>query len=239
LSLQRAVASFNPADCGTPETDWQSLLDSAPSLALPSCPILIVSPHPDDEVLGAGGLIHCAALAGHAVTVLSVTDGEQAYPDWQGLARIRRRELSDALSVLAPSGVSHECLGFPDGELDRERTALFDAIDRRLSPAALLVAPYERDGHPDHEATAEVCCAIAKLRGLRVWRYPIWAWHHARPEDFDARPLGRFLLDAEAVGAKAQALSCFTSQLRPWGRAPIIPAHVLRYFARPYEAFLV
>jgi hypothetical protein len=39
-----------------------------------------VTPHPDDEILGAGGLIRACAMAGRKVTVLSVTDGEAADP---------------------------------------------------------------------------------------------------------------------------------------------------------------
>jgi LmbE family N-acetylglucosaminyl deacetylase len=211
------------------------LLEVAPRLSLPSCNVVVVSPHPDDEVLGAGGLIHSAARAGRQVTVLSVTDGEAAYTDWDGLGRIRRRELSDALGVLAAEGVSLHRLSIPDGQVDRHRAALFDAIDRRLSTATLLGAPYEHDGHPDHDATGEVCCEVARLRGLTLWRFPIWTWHHGDPAQFATKRWGRFALDAAACGAKTQALSCFASQMHPLGRAPIVPRHVLPYFTRSDE----
>jgi LmbE family N-acetylglucosaminyl deacetylase len=239
MSLSSSIASFDPANLGTPEAQWAPLFDLAPSLSLPSSAILVVSPHPDDEVLGAGGLIHCAAHAGCQVTVLSVTDGEAAYTDWQNLAKIRRRESSDALNLLAARRVSHCPLSIPDGQVDRHRAMLFDAIDRELSPATLLVAPYESDGHPDHDATGEVCCEIARLREVPLWRYPIWAWHHGNPEHFTAKRCGRFELDAVARTAKAQAMRCFKSQLRPLGRVPIIPRHVLPYFTRCYEVFLL
>ena len=38
--------------------------------------LVVVSPHPDDEVLACGGLMALAAQAGVAITVISVTDGE-------------------------------------------------------------------------------------------------------------------------------------------------------------------
>lgn len=239
MSLSSSIASFDPADRGTPEAQWTPLFNLAPSLSLPPSAILVVSPHPDDEVLGAGGLIHCAAQAGRQVGVLSVTDGEAAYTDWQNLAKIRRREASDALNVLAARKVLHCPLSIPDGQVDGHRAMLFDAIDRMLSPATLLVAPYERDGHPDHNATGEVCCEIARLREVTLWRYPIWVWHHGSPEQFTAKQCGRFELDAAARTAKARAMSCFTSQLCPLGRAPILPRHVLPYFTRSYEVFLL
>ena len=235
----RSTASFNPARRGTPEHQWEVALENAAPLSLPGRSLMIVSPHPDDEVLGAGGLIRSATRAGHEITLLSVTDGEAAYPDWQGLNRIRRREVSDALSVLAPQTVSTYHLSIPDGQVDRHRASLFDAIDRRILGKTLLVAPYERDGHPDHDATGEVCCEIARLRTVTLWRYPIWVWHHGTPELFGGKTWGRFMLDAATVKAKARAISCFTSQLRPLGREPIVPSHVLPYFTRPYEAFLV
>jgi LmbE family N-acetylglucosaminyl deacetylase len=239
FNLGRSAASFDPKQHGTPESRWEAELSRAPLLPLPAASIVVVSPHPDDEVLGAGGLIRSAANAGHDVTVLSVTDGEAAYPDWKGLDRIRRREVRDALSVLVPQTVATRHLSIPDGKVAANRAMLFDAIDQRLSRNTLLVAPYERDGHPDHDATGEVCCEIARLRNVTLWRYPIWVWHHSGPEHFAGEPLGRFALDETTQDAKGRAMRCFTSQLRPLGREPIVPGHVLQYFMRPYEVFLL
>jgi LmbE family N-acetylglucosaminyl deacetylase len=237
-ALSRTHISFNPAQHGTPETSWETALRDAPLLSLPPSAIVVVSPHPDDEVLGAGGLIGSAARAGHEVTVLSVTDGEAAYPDWEGLDRIRRREVRDALSILVPRTVSTRHLSIPDGKVDDNRATLSDAIDRQLSRDTVLIGPYERDGHPDHDATGEVCCEVARLRKLTLLRYPIWVWHHGLPERFAGQALGRFMLDEATREAKARAMSCFVSQMSPIGREPIVPAHVLQYFTRPYEVFL-
>jgi hypothetical protein len=41
---------------------------------------------------------------------------------------------------------------------------LFHAIDGLVSDNALLVAPCELDGHPDHDAVGEVCREVAKAR---------------------------------------------------------------------------
>jgi LmbE family N-acetylglucosaminyl deacetylase len=229
---------FDPALPGTPESRWKAALEDAPLLSLPRCAVLVVSPHPDDEVLGAGGLIASAARAGRAVAVLSVTDGEAAYPDWQGLAGVRRREVSEALKVLAPHSVVIRHLSIPDGRVDEHRARLFEAVERRVARGTILVAPFERDGHPDHDATGEVCREIARTRGATLWRYPIWLWHHGAPDRFGGARWGRFRLDEDAVTAKARAMTCFASQLRPLGREPIVPGHVLPYFRRPYEAFL-
>ena len=239
LAPTSPAASFDPAQPGTPEASWQTALLRAALLPLPCTNMVIVSPHPDDEVLGAGGLMRKAAQQGRQVTVLRVTDGEGAYPDWKGLDDIRRRELSDALHVLEPQLEPARQLSIPDGQVNSNREVLFDALDRCLSFDTLLVAPYERDGHPDHDAAAEVCLEVAGMRRVTVWRYPIWMWHHGSPEGLEREVVRRFELDAATQAAKVRAIQCFASQLRPLGREPIVPAHVLDYFTRSFETFLL
>ena len=230
---------FNPAMLGTAEPRWETGLGHAPRLILPEAEVLVVSPHPDDETLGAGGLIHTAATRAHRVSLLSVTDGESAYPDWEGLNEIRRCEINRALSVLSPSPLNHKQLEIPDGQVSSHRSRLYQAIDEMASPTTLLVAPYELDGHPDHEVTGNVCLEIARRRHLVIWRYPIWAWHHSSPEELGGQRWGRFWLDSETRRVKDLAIDCFESQLRPSALEPIIPCHILPYFARAYEAFLL
>jgi len=239
IGVSPEINAFDPALPGTPERLWATALQREPAIELSCDTLLVVSPHPDDEVLGAGGLIRAAAQEGRDVTVLSVTDGEAAHPGWPLLGQVRCRELNDALRALTPLHVATQRLNIPDGRVARHRARLIDAIDRRISGSTLLVTPYEHDGHPDHDATGAVCCEIARARALTLWRYPIWSWHHSTPDRLAQKPWGRFLLDAAAMRAKARAMSCFTSQLRPLGRAPIVPQHVLPYFKRTYEAFLI
>ncbi len=232
-------APFNPALPGTDERCWEAVLRRAPEWSAPARPLLVVSPHPDDEVLGAGGLMRLKVRAGGEVTVLCVTDGEAAYPDWKGLARVRRRELDDALRVLTGGKSDTVHLGVPDGQVDTHRAIVLEAVSRLVARRPLLVAPYELDGHPDHDATGEICAEVSRVHELELIRYPIWTWHHATPEAFADSRWGRVPLDPATQRAKNQAIECFTSQLRPRGRSPIVPGHVLRYFERSYEAFLL
>lgn len=66
-----------------------------------TAPIVIVSPHPDDETLATGGLIAWATERGIDVQVLAVTDGQNAYHDSVGLGPIRQREQEQALKALS------------------------------------------------------------------------------------------------------------------------------------------
>jgi LmbE family N-acetylglucosaminyl deacetylase len=200
---------------------------------------LIVSPHPDDEVLAAGGLIHSVATAGHAVTIVSVTDGEAAFPTWKGLDLVRRAELKGALRKLCPTHVSVIRIGLPDGKVGRHANRLRNVLLSLIEPSVTLVAPYEKDGHPDHDAVGAVCCELAQSQGIDLARYPVWTWHHGDPHAFAGAPWGKFSLTPDARRAKARALQCFASQLRPPRQPPIVPRHVLTHFERPYEVFLL
>jgi LmbE family N-acetylglucosaminyl deacetylase len=232
--------AFDPAFAGTPEDVWRETLAQRPTWSPEPGPLLVVSPHPDDEVLGAGGLIHWWSSGNYPVTLLSVTDGEAAYPDWKDLAVRRREELDRALETLSSKHIHTIRLGLPDGGGAANRTALQEALAALCDLRPTLIAPYERDGHPDHEAAGEACLQIARELELPIARYPIWAWHHRRPDDFKNARIGRFAFDSATQAAKALAINCFTSQLTPGGsRTPIVPAHVLAYFRRDYEAFLL
>jgi len=232
---QSTTVAFNLALPGTCDRDWRAALGGEALWSPKPGPLLIVSPHPDDEVLGAGGLIRIWSERGHRVMVLSVTDGEAAYPDWQGLDVIRRGELDLALATLCSRPVRAVRLAIPDGSVRMKMMVLIGAL-RKLCESG----PFEADGHPDHEAVASACLAVANDLGLPIARYPIWAWHHAQPATFAGSRWGRFALDAKTQAAKCAAINCFISQLNPGdSREPIVPAHVLEYFKRDYEAFLV
>jgi LmbE family N-acetylglucosaminyl deacetylase len=155
--------------------------------------LLVVSPHPDDEVLGAGGLIRDWLRAGRPVTLLSITDGEAAYPDWPGLGLVRRSELKQALATLGDTRLLAVSLRIPDGRVNEHADTLRAALTAVCDHDTTLIAPYEADGHPDHDAAGAVCREFAHSTGLAVARYPIWAWHHSTPAGMPAR-WGKFPL---------------------------------------------
>jgi N-acetyl-1-D-myo-inositol-2-amino-2-deoxy-alpha-D-glucopyranoside deacetylase len=127
--------------------------------------LLVVTAHPDDEVLIAGGTLAACAAAGWATGVVCLTRGEQGpisdprLATRETLGARRVRELSAACAEL---GVAYiECLANQDGNLKwsdsnpivRDLTAIID--DRR--PAAVVT--FGEDGlyyHPDHIATYEL-----------------------------------------------------------------------------------
>lgn len=234
---------FDPMERGTEEAAWARMLADQPCWSPEEGALLVVAPHPDDEVLGAGGLIRAWAARGGQVSVLSVSDGEAADPAWHGLGGVRREELKEALRKLCPTHIGVRRLGLPDGaithHLNRLRNAILSHVSAHAGGKLTLIAPYEHDGHPDHEAVGGVCLEFARSQQISLARYAIWAWHRAAPQTLSGARWGKFVLSEDVRRAKARAMQCFKSQLCPPCRDPIVPPHVLSHFERPYEAFLL
>lgn len=245
--------TFDHRATGTPEAAWLACerLAACPHVPVPDSAVrlVVLAAHPDDEALGAGGLIAAAAQAGCQVEVLVATDGEASHPDStthppRTLARIRRAETARALSALAPAATL-TFLGLPDGALAAHVAVLGNALQKRLTGNVLLVTPWCGDRHPDHEACALAARDAAVRAGCGHWQYPIWAWHWADPESGSLPwpDLRRLELDAAASDAKRSALAAYVSQHAPLSALPgdeeILPAHVAAHFSRPFEMFVV
>jgi LmbE family N-acetylglucosaminyl deacetylase len=115
--------------------------------------LLVIAPHPDDEVLGAGGLMQRVRAANGVVRVVYLTDGESytesvkisqhtATPkpsDYRHYGQRRQREARDAMGRLGISSEALIFLGFPNGGLGRlmtkywsERRAAYRSVFTRL-----------------------------------------------------------------------------------------------------------
>ncbi len=251
--------TFDHRAPGTDEDGWLGCALLAEAIALPApesdLPLLVLAAHPDDETLGAGGVIAAAAAAGRPIVVVVASDGEASHPNSptytpEELAGIRRHEVTAALRVLAPR--ARLCfLGLPDGRLDEHVAELEQALRGRQA-RGWLVAPWQGDRHPDHAACATAARRVAaSCPEVRLYEYPIWAWHWGTPTDGaaawapDGPPrsrLRRFDLDGRARSAKSEAMNCHRSQTQPLsqlpGDEPIVPPNMMAHFDRPFEVFV-
>ena len=236
------LAHTSPDDRALPgvvDDQWYEFL--SPVAAWQPAPerLTVIAPHPIDEVLGAGGLIYTWAKRGLPITVVSVTDGEAASPEITELSAVRHGELRLALRALSAPAASIHRLGLPDGAVCEHEDVLYKDLLHYAPPGTTLVAPFERDGHTDHDAVGRVCRDIAASRGVALARYPVWLWTHAEPVTVAGLRWGTFGLSPQARAAKARAIQCFESQLRPSLRDPIAPLRALRCFSRSFEAFVL
>jgi LmbE family N-acetylglucosaminyl deacetylase/SAM-dependent methyltransferase len=244
--------TFDHRDVGTPESAWTDLISRVPCVQPPTLGdhLVVLAAHPDDETLGAGGLIATAAAAGAAVTVIVATDGEGSHPTSpthspRDLACVRRREVYAAIGTLAPE--AHVVLlGLPDGKLAAHIDELADAVTAAAADAGThLATPWVGDKHPDHAACARAGAHVATRSGAQHWQYPIWAWHWATPDDgtLPADQLSGVRLDPAIGERKAAAMNCHVSQHRALSAADgdeaILSHGMLEHFGRDVEVFVL
>jgi LmbE family N-acetylglucosaminyl deacetylase len=236
------------AHLGRSEVAWAAspALAMVPPLGVPPIEhLLVVAPHPDDEVLGAGGLLQIAAAAGARVEICAVTDGEASYGGIasEQLRRLRTAESINALGRLELSGgVRRDRLGVGDGHVAQSETELTEYLADRLGPGSLCVAPWRGDGHPDHDACGRAAAIAAASAGAARLEYLVWAWHWADPLGIDLPWPGcrRLELNRRQVARKRWATAAFHSQTQPAepGGDAVLPASVLRRFWRPFEVYV-
>lgn len=159
-------------------------------------PVLVASPHPDDETLGCGGLIARCADLSIPVTVLAMTSGDASHPGdraWRReLATIRKREQRNALKTLGLERPDVFALDLPDGHLDaiqgQMRDGIVNLIRDTLQSRAIrsVFVPAIDDRHNDHGETARLLAeALRQCPVEYVFSYQIWPPEH-RPTHIEA-----------------------------------------------------
>jgi LmbE family N-acetylglucosaminyl deacetylase len=232
---------------GTPERAWLAnpALHAIDAISLEDLlrtreRLVIIAPHPDDEVLGAGGLMNTAARAERDVIVLSVTDGEKSHPEQDAnlLRAMRAQERDRAFKELGLLTHQARRMALPDGAVTSHRQRLIELIEQVTRASDLVLAPWVGDGHPDHEACAEAARSAQQRVGFELLEYPVWGWHWCEPHQFPYADALRFDLDEDAHLAKQRAISMFRSQIDGLDQQPILTEGTLDRFRRPFEVFL-
>lgn len=125
--------------------------------------LLVLAPHPDDEVIGCGGLVAQHLDERRAVRVIVATDGAEAQPsadDRDEYRATRERESLRALALLGDHADVH-FLRFPDRALD---DAVADRIREQLVAFRpdLICVPSPVEIHPDHLALSRAFCELVQ-----------------------------------------------------------------------------
>ncbi|MBK5512395.1 PIG-L family deacetylase [Pseudomonas sp. TH08] len=239
---------------GTSLQQWQASrhLAELPSIDIlslvpPGARAVIVAPHPDDEVLGCGGLLQVLAAAGRPLQLISVTDGSASHPGsarWpvQRLSVVRPQESAEALRRLGLPMHRLKWLrgGFTDSQVAAQEAQLCEFIERHLRPQDVLFATWSEDGHCDHEAVGRASAEAARRVGASFHELPVWTWHWATPEDalVPWQRARKILLSPEQIARKRHAVHAFASQLEgdpDAGLTPVLAPYVLDRLLQPFE----
>ncbi|MCA1369668.1 PIG-L family deacetylase [Bradyrhizobium sp. BRP14] len=180
---------------------------------------LVVAPHPDDEVLGAGGTIARLASEGEEVFVAIVTEGKPPSFD-----------PAQTASIQAEAAEAHRALGvketvwlrLPAAQLAETAHAIVNGalleLVSRLSPQTVLV-PFVGDMHMDHQLTftsALVACRPHQAEFPKL----ILAYETLSETNWNAPYLSPGFLPNVFIDitghleAKLEAMQLFASQLR-------------------------
>ncbi|HSP34604.1 MAG TPA: PIG-L family deacetylase, partial [Thermoanaerobaculia bacterium] len=124
--------------------------------------LLVLAPHPDDEVIGCGGLVAQHIAQRRAVRVVVTTDGAEAEPtaaDRDAYRAQRESESRKALAMLGDADIHF--LRFADRALD-------DAVSGPLREHLLafkpdlICVPSPVEIHPDHLALSRAFCDLVQ-----------------------------------------------------------------------------
>ena len=237
---------------GTPLPQWQAspTLQAVPAISheqlVPlGSRLVVVAPHPDDEILGCAGVL--AAMRGREgdLLLVSVSDGEASHPHsrrWSSerLRQQRPRESADALRRLglAMAQLNWLRLGLPDSAVANHERWLGEHLIQVLHINDRVLTTWRLDGHCDHEAVGRACARACETVAAHLIEVPIWAWHWARPGDprLPWQRAHKLYLDRAVLALKQQAIAAYTSQLQADGKTPpVLDDETLARLLQPFE----
>ncbi|MFX0137267.1 MAG: PIG-L deacetylase family protein [Candidatus Hodarchaeota archaeon] len=178
--------------------------------------VLVVAPHPDDEVIGCGGFIQNCVTNNINVSVLFLTQEAQksvVKPSITNGIQTRIKESYDAKEILNYAQALY--LKFDELSLKKNQESLISALEEYffdLNPD-LIVCPYHKDFHSDHrEANIATIIALNRLWNSNkktslkdIMFYELWG-----PCLVNAY----FVLTPDFVVKKKASLDCYKSQLQ-------------------------
>jgi LmbE family N-acetylglucosaminyl deacetylase len=189
-------------------SSWRLRLESL-SWTPPGDPggrVLVLSAHPDDVVLAVGGWL--AGQTKRDITFVTATAS-------------RTDELVSALRVLGFAHPDVRRLGLPDDGVADSGDALAEGLATYVEQADLVLAPFEADGHPAHDAVGAAAVRLCGDHTTTLWRFPLWTWTWTTPAAQPWLPDARRLDCSSAARVrKRRAVAALETPLDPSGDPP-------------------
>lgn len=191
--------------------------------------MLVIAPHPDDEILGPGGTIARFSNAGGEVTILTVAAHmPPLYP-----AKVHKKTISEAKSAHKIIGAERSIfLNNPAVLLENIPVPKFNAsilkVIERVEPDVLLVPYYDR--HIDHQlvfkATMVACRPVGVGEKIKIIAaYETLSETHWNVPFVEPNFTPNWCVDiTKFMYLKIKALECYKSQLQPYPKSRSIEA---------------
>ncbi len=187
--------------------------------------ILVVSPHPDDETLGAGGTLLKMKSLGNTIFWLNITDMKEEY-GWSSEQISHRRNQIKAVNDFY-GFVNFFNLEYPPARLSEVREdqliADINKVFNTVKPDWIII-PGHYDAHSDHRIVYNCCMACAKsfraqyIKRIITMEIISETDYGFQKEKFDPN----FFVDiTDYIEKKAEALSIYDTEIqdRPFPRS--------------------
>ena len=144
--------------------------------------IIVISPHPDDEVFGCALLINKLTERGKEIYLAILSKGEYVFNGTDAEEVVKQRSIltRKAAKVLGVHPSHIRTFSFPDGNFakvdDSEVSKLHQYINE-INPDTLFY-PHPFDGSPDHCVTSNILNKMKFNRNIERYYYCVWLWHH-------------------------------------------------------------
>ena len=143
--------------------------------------LIVVVPHPDDEVIGLGGLLLRRLTQRLHTKLVFLTSGVPTYDfaDERPYAERAACRISQAESVAASLGATHCMLDRPSRTLLQSLQDIACELSTSVSSGTAFLIPSLHGGHPDHDIAAVLghCCARRVVGADAIVAYGLYEWN--------------------------------------------------------------
>jgi N-acetylglucosamine malate deacetylase 1 len=190
--------------------------------------ILVIAAHPDDEVLGCGGVMASHAQAGDTVHVAILAEGATSRDDKRD-ATLRAEELYTLGQAAQAAGQilgvrSVDLLGLPDNRLDSldllDLVKVVEALVARLKPSTIYthhVGDVNIDHQLIHRAVLTACRPMPGQSVKRLLAFEVPSSTEWMPPGSAATFAPTWFEDiSTTLSRKLAALEVYASEMRLW-----------------------
>ena len=189
----------------------------------PEGKVVIIAPHPDDEVIGCGALIAELTETGNPPHVIILSGGEASLPPDSRLTKdeIKAERRALTTKALGRLGLSPEYvhqLDFIDGKISEHSDSLKDSLRKLINEIApdVLLVPHQGEGWTDHT------CVKNMIKGMTpdscsIWEYCVWMWYYNVWQGLDWKNAACIRMTPRQYQKKQTALDDYILPLAPNG----------------------
>ncbi len=212
--------------------------------------VLILAPHPDDEIFGLGGYMLKILDKGCKVSIIYLTDGEGS-DVWHDREEIRKQRIALSENVCANLHINKSVtfrLHIPDGFVPHPGQSGFEEAVKSVKEIIDSVKPdavfatHWLDYWPfDHVACADIAVEGIKksISKPQLWYYWVWAWYNIRPQQIGSIKFKKLQMIEirDQLKRKKELIDIYLNALTPDGKpwCGELPSLLIKAFKQPTE----